>query len=240
MKPTPIDFPALLLAGGLGTRLRSVLPDLPKPLAPVRGRPFITYLFDQLADAGWTRCVLCLGYKAEQIRETCGDHYGPLALEYSVETEPLGTGGAVRLALPHIRAERFLLLNADSYCDAPLADLVRFHKAHGKPASLTSVEVPDTSRYGGLKIAEDGRIVAFAEKNDSSACGPINAGIYLFETDLVGDIPEGRPVSLEREMFPQWIEKGMMAWQTRSAFIDIGTPESYAQVERYLQVKNQD
>src|ERR1700677_1834272 len=160
MKPTPIDFHALLLAGGLGTRLRSVLPDLPKPLAPVRGRPFITYLFDQLADAGWTRCVLCLGYKAEQIRETCGDHYGPLALEYSVEAEPLGTGGAVRLALPHIRAERFLLLNAASYCDAPLADFARFHRAHGKAASLASVEVPDTSRYGRLELDAADRVLA--------------------------------------------------------------------------------
>jgi D-glycero-alpha-D-manno-heptose 1-phosphate guanylyltransferase len=234
MKNPAVDFPALLLAGGLGTRLRSVLPDLPKPLAPVRGRPFLSYLLDQLAEAGWTRCVLCLGYQADKIRAALGEQHGPLTLEYSVENEPLGTGGAVRLALPQIRAERLLLLNADSYCDAPLADFVRFHLAHGKPASLVSVEVPDTSRYGRLELASDGHVRGFVEKKDSAAAGPINAGIYLLETRLIEEIPAGRPVSLEREMFPSWIGQGMMAWKTNSAFIDIGTPESYAQIDRYL------
>jgi D-glycero-alpha-D-manno-heptose 1-phosphate guanylyltransferase len=237
MKNSAIDFPALLLAGGLGTRLRSVLPDLPKPLAPVRGRPFLAYLLDQIAEAGWTRCLLCLGYKADRFIETFGDHHGPLALEYSVETEPLGTGGAVGLALPQIQAARFLLLNADSYCDAPLADFSRFHLAHGRPASLVSVEVPDTSRYGRLELAPDDRVLAFAEKKDSSSAGPINAGIYLLETKLVESVPPARAVSLERDLFPTWIDQGVMAWKTNSAFIDIGTPESYAQVERHLMAR---
>jgi D-glycero-alpha-D-manno-heptose 1-phosphate guanylyltransferase len=234
MKNPAIDFPALLLAGGLGTRLRSALPDLPKPLAPVRGRPFLAYLLDHLANAGWTRCVLCLGYKADKIIEVFGDRYGSMALEYSVENEPLGTGGALRLALPKIQSSRFLLLNADSYCDAPLVDFVRFHAGHGKPASLVAVDVPDTSRYGRLELAPDGRILVFAEKKESASSGPINAGIYLFATNLVESIPEGRVVSLEREMFPQWMQQGLMAWRTDSAFIDIGTPESYSQVENYL------
>lgn len=234
MKNPAIDFPALLLAGGLGTRLRSAVPDLPKPLAPVRGRPFLSYLLDQLAGAGWTRCVICLGYQADKIIAALGERHGPLALEYSVENEPLGTGGGLRLALDHIRAERFLLLNADSYCDAPLPDFVRFHLAHGKSASLVSVEVPDTSRYGRLELAPDGHITRFLEKQNSVAPGPINAGIYLLEKRLAENIPAGRSVSLERDMFPSWISQGFMAWQTRSAFIDIGTPESYAQVEPYL------
>ena len=237
MNNPPIDFPALLLAGGLGTRLRSVLPDLPKPLAPVRGRPFLAYLLDQLAAAGWTRCVICLGYKADQIMAACGDRHGPMALEYSVENEPLGTGGAVRLALPHIRAERFLLLNADSYCDAPLASFARFHRAHGKSGSLVAVDVPDTSRYGRLELDANDRLLAFAEKAASAGAGPINAGIYLFETALVDEIPPDRAVSLEREMFPRWIPRGVMAWRTRAAFIDIGTPESYAEVERHLEAR---
>src|SRR5271156_4427972 len=133
MKSPSPDYPALLLAGGLGTRLRSVLPDLPKVLAPVRGRPFLAYLLDQLAGAGWSCCIICLGYKADEVRAAMGDRHGPLALEYSVETKPLGTGGAVRLALPLVRHERFLLLNADSFCDAPFGDFARFHAAHGRP-----------------------------------------------------------------------------------------------------------
>jgi D-glycero-alpha-D-manno-heptose 1-phosphate guanylyltransferase len=227
MKNSPMDFPALLLAGGFGTRLRSVVPDLPKPLAPVHGRPFVAYLLDQLANAGWTRCVLCLGYQADKFVELLGDRHGPMTLEYSVETEPLGTGGAVRLALPQIQASRFLLLNGDSYCDASLADFALFHRVHGKPASLVAVNVPDTSRYGGLELAADSRVLAFAEKADAVLCGPINAGIYLLETSLVENIPEARAISLERDLFPRWLQQGVMAWKTDAAFIDIGTPDSY-------------
>jgi D-glycero-alpha-D-manno-heptose 1-phosphate guanylyltransferase len=204
-----IDFPAVLLAGGFGTRLRGILPDLPKPLAPVRGRPFLAYLLDQLADAGWTRAILCLQ-----------------------------TGGAVRLALSRVNAPRFLLLNADSFCAAPLAEFAAFHRMHGRPASIVSVRVPDSSRYGRLELAGDGRVRAFTEKNASSGAGPINAGIYILESGLAESIPSGRPVSLESEMFPSWLPQGLMAWETSAAFIDIGTPESYARVESCLDARS--
>jgi NDP-sugar pyrophosphorylase family protein len=229
-----IDFPAVLLAGGFGTRLRGVLPDLPKPLAPVRGRPFLAYLFDQLAEAGWTRAILCLHYKSEQIIQALGDHHGSLKLEYSVEPEPLGTGGAARLALARVNAPRFLLLNADSFCAAPLAEFAAFHRAHGRPASIVSVRVPDSARYGRLELAHDGLVSAFTEKRASHGAGSINAGIYMLESALAESIPTGRPVSLESEMFPSWLPQGLMAWETTATFIDIGTPESYAQVESHL------
>jgi len=229
-----IDFPAVLLAGGFGTRLRGVLPDLPKPLAPVRGRPFLAYLLDQLVTAGWTRAILCLHYKSEQIIQALGHHHGPLKLEYSVEPEPLGTGGAVRLALARVNAPRLLLLNADSFCAAPLSEFTAFHRAHGRPASIVSVRVSDSARYGRLEFAPDGRVCAFTEKKASNGAGYINAGIYILDHALVNSIPTGRPVSLESEMFPAWLPKGVMAWKTSAAFIDIGTPESYSQVESYL------
>ena len=154
-----------------------------------------------------------------------------------METEPLGTGGAVRLALSLVKAPRFLLLNADSFCAAPLADFAAFHRAHGKPASIVSVHVPDASRYGGLELASDGRVSSFKEKSVSSGAGPINAGIYIFESSLAESIPNGRAVSLEKEMFPAWLPLGLMAWKTAAPFIDIGTPESYAQVESYLEAR---
>lgn len=236
MKTAPLlDCPAVLLAGGFGTRLRSVVSDVPKPLAPVNGRPFLTYLLDQLVAAGWTRAILCLHYKAEQIKAALGTKYGPLHLEYTIEPEPLGTGGALSLALPLVQAPRFLVMNADSFCGAPLAPFAAFHIEHGKPASLVSVTVPDTSRYGRLEIAPDRHVLAFSEKSASSGRGPINGGIYLIESELAAGIPVGRTVSLEREMFPQWIAGGLMAWETESTFIDIGTPESYALVASYLQ-----
>ena len=230
MKPDPC-FPAILLAGGFGTRLRSVVPDLPKPLAPVQGRPFITYLLDQLVEAGWTRAIVCLHYHAEQVIRLLGQSYGPLSLDYSVETEPLGTGGAVRLALAKADAPRYLVLNADSFCGVTLADFAAFHLAHGCPASLVSINVPDTSRYGALKLAPDGRILALAEKDGAHRPGPINGGIYLVESAPAKSIPEERPVSLEREIFPLWLEEGFMAWQRTAPFIDIGVPESYAQAQ---------
>jgi len=233
-----IDFPAVLLAGGFGTRLRSVFPDLPKPLAPVRGRPFIAYLLDQLVTAGFTRAILCLHYKSEQIIGALGRNHGHLKLEYSVEPEPLGTGGAVRLALSHVNAPRLLVMNADSFCAAPLADFISFHRAHGQPASITSVHVPDTARYGRLELAADGRVRSFTEKNVASGAGFINAGIYILEHGLVEGIPTGRPVSLETEMFPAWLPLGLTAWKTSAPFIDIGTPESYAQVETYLNARD--
>lgn len=235
--PPSIDFPAIVLAGGFGTRLRGILPDLPKPLAPVRGRPFLAYLLDQLGEAGWTRAILCLHYKSEQIIEALDDSHGPLKLEYSVETEPLGTGGAVRLALSKVNAPRFLLLNGDSFCAAPLAEFAAFHRAHGRPASIVSVRVPDSARYGRLEMGSDGRVRAFSEKQASHGEGFINAGIYILESALVESIPTGRPVSLESEMFPSWLPHGLMAWETSAPFIDIGTPESYARVESYLDAR---
>jgi D-glycero-alpha-D-manno-heptose 1-phosphate guanylyltransferase len=225
------NVPALILAGGSGTRLRSVVADVPKPLAQIGGRPFITYLFDQLIAAGVTRVVVCIGYKADVMRSTLGTTYGPLALEFSEEKEPLGTGGGLRLALPLIGADHFLLLNGDSFCDASLPDFNAFHVKHGKPASLVAIEVADTSRYGQLRLGSDGHIDAFKEKHLSGGVGWINAGIYLLQTDLVKSIPENGAVSLERDLFPRW---NMMAWPTRGRFIDIGTPESYAQAEAIL------
>ena len=228
------DVPALILAGGSGTRLRSVMPDLPKPLAPIGGRPFITYLLDELIAAGMTRAIICIGYKADLMRSMLGTSYGPLALEYSQENEPLGTGGATRHALPLIHSDQFFLLNGDSFCDASLADLHAFHIMHGKPASLVALEMDDTSRYGQLQIAPAGQIEAFKEKQSSGGPGWINAGIYLLQTRLLESIPGNRAVSLEHDAFPQWIGHGLMAWKTTARFIDIGTPESYAQAPAVL------
>jgi D-glycero-alpha-D-manno-heptose 1-phosphate guanylyltransferase len=229
-----IDFPALLLAGGFGTRLRGVLPDLPKPLAPVRGRPFLAYLLDRLADAGWKRAIIGVHYKAEKIIEALGHEHGPLKLEYSVETEPLGTGGAVRLALEKTDASRLLVMNADSFCAAPLNEFAAFHRTHGQSGSIVSVQVPDTSRYGRLELSLDDHVLAFTEKNAITGAGSINAGIYILDRSLIESIPTGRPVSLETKMFPAWLSQGLMAWKTSAPFIDIGTPESYARVESYL------
>lgn len=225
---------AVILAGGLGTRLRSVVADKPKVLAEVRGRPFLTYLFDQVAQAGITRVVVCTGYLGEQICDAFGDSYETLDLRYSQEDSPLGTAGALRLALPMCLSEHILVMNGDSYCDAHLSTFYRWFRAHQAAAAIVANAVPDTARYGRIELEPDGRILEFVEKQSSGDAGWINGGIYLLPRDLLSTIPENAAISLEREIFPTWIRRGLYGYRNSGNFLDIGTPESYAAAEAFF------
>jgi D-glycero-alpha-D-manno-heptose 1-phosphate guanylyltransferase len=225
---------AVVLAGGQGTRLRSVLADVPKVIAPVRGRPFLVWLLDRLAAAGLRRAVISTGYRAEQVEAAVGRNCGPLELVYSPESSPLGTAGALRAALPHLTGQRTLVMNGDSYWRADLGALVQFHQTHAAAATLLLAHLPDTGRYGRVLLADDGRVTQFAEKQDSAGPGWINAGVYVIETARVVEIPTGRAVSLERETFPGWIGRGLCGYAGADRFLDIGTPESYAQADAYF------
>jgi NDP-sugar pyrophosphorylase family protein len=228
------EVPALILAGGLGTRLRSVLPDLPKNLAPVGGRPFLTYLLDQLEAAGVRRVVLCTGYRAGQIRQALGVRYGQLALSYSEETEPLGTGGALRQALSQVDAGLVLALNGDSYVHGDLREYHSWHRRHRFAGSLLLTRVPDAGRFGTVTVDELGAVQSFEEKRGLAVPGLINAGVYLLSRTLLEALPAGRAVSLEKEAFPRWLKDGLGGFCTRSPFLDIGTPESFARAETFL------
>lgn len=225
---------AMLLAGGSGTRLQSVVSDRPKVLAEVNGRPFLAYLLDQLADAGIRHVVLCTGYRAEQVRETFGERYRELRLSYSHEESPLGTAGAIRQALPFIESETTLVMNGDSYCDANLPAYRAWHREKQSEASLYLVRVPDTTRYGRVEVDADGRILEFREKGSDAREGWINAGIYLLSRRFLECIPKGNAVSIERETFPAWVPQGLFGFQGDGRFLDIGTPETYAIAERFL------
>ncbi len=225
---------AAVLAGGLGTRLHSVVRDRPKALAPIIGRPFITYLLDLLSEAGLEHVILCTGFLGDQIEETVGDRYGELWVEYSREHKPLGTGGALEYALPFIETDDVLVVNGDSYCGADLRALAEFHRARGARATVLLTEVEDTSRYGRVRVEEDGRVVGFDEKDGLSGAGWINAGVYLIERELLKAIPSGRQVSLEREIFPQWIGRGFYGWKGAGRFLDIGTKESFAEAQQFF------
>jgi len=241
-----------ILAGGLGTRLRSVVSDRPKVLALVRGKPFLAYLLDQLGQADIRRVVLLTGYKGEQIEKTFGSRYGNIDLEYSAETEPLGTAGALRLALPKLFANAtaagtVLMLNGDSFCAADLTGLREFHTnpkrqrggissvTENKGASIVLTHVPDTSRFGKVEVTADDRVERFVEKQAAGGAGWINAGIYLIPQQFVEQIPTGRAVSIEREMFPAWSQAGnLRGFQGQGEFLDIGTPESYRAAEEFF------
>ncbi len=228
------ELTVLILAGGLGARLRSVVADRPKVIAEVNGRPFLAYLLDQLASAGIERAILCTGYKAEQVQDALGDRYGALHLAYSPEPVPLGTGGALRHALPLAESSLLLAMNGDSFCQVDLREFIAAHRQGGAEATLCLCKAPDVSRFGQVLADECGRVTRFQEKGAAQGPGWINAGLYLVSRKRLEKIPPGRPVSIERELFPQWIARGLRAYRTEGRFLDIGTPESYRIAERFF------
>jgi D-glycero-alpha-D-manno-heptose 1-phosphate guanylyltransferase len=222
---------ALILAGGLGTRLASVVTDRPKVLAPIAGRPFLDILVEELAGRGLQRFVLLLGNRAEQVVEHVearrGQWPGGVTFEFSVEQEPLGTGGALKLAR-RFCDRRFFLLNGDTYFELDVAALVAAHERARPLLTVAAAEVADADRYGCLETSAAGRITRFREKDAAAGPGLINAGIYLVEPALLDHIPGGR-VSLERDVFPALLAGGRaiaVSAQT-GAFFDIGTPSSF-------------
>jgi NDP-sugar pyrophosphorylase family protein len=211
----------------MGTRLREVVADKPKVLAEVHGRPFISYLLDQLADAGVRKVVLCTGYMAGLVKKTLSCHYRGMELTYSEETEPLGTGGAIRLALQLISGFPALVMNGDSYCQVDLPLFLQRHSEAGAQGSLALARVGDISRYGAVEVGSDSRVVSFQEKGSRQGAGLINAGIYLLEGPVIEMLSAETQISLERDLFPGLIGKGLFGFPQDGAFIDIGIPADY-------------
>ncbi len=230
---TATGFTAMVLAGGLGTRLRAAVADRSKVMALVDGEPFLARLLDPLAAAGCTRAILCLGHLGEQIeREFGGDHAG-MAVVCSHESSPLGTGGALRLALPLLDSPAALVLNGDSYCDIDLRDFVTWAAANDVPA-MVAVAVPDTTRYGTVDVSDDGAVRAFTEKRTHGASGLVNAGIYWLPRAVLDRIPAGLTISLERQVLPRLAGHGLLAFRTASPFLDIGTPASFGEASAFF------
>lgn len=227
-------IPVAILAGGLGTRLRPAIGEHAKVVAQVGGRPWIAYLLDQLAAAGFRDVVLCVGYRAEEVEGALGATHGPLRLRYSREAEPLGTAGALRLALPLLDGPDLLALNGDSWCEVDLAAAWAWHRARGSDATLVAVEVPDASQYGRLEIDAEDRVRRFTEKQDGGAAGWINAGIYLLAAQRVAALPAACVLSLERDVLPGWAAGMLYAHRVRGRFIDMGTPDAYSTAARFL------
>ena len=224
---------AVILAGGMGSRLRPVVGDRPKVLAPVAGRRFLAYLLHQLADAGFEDVVLSTGYMADQVQDAFGNRFRKLKLHYSREEQALGTAGALRHALPLIQSETALVLNGDSYCQANLADFLRWHREKRADASMVLTEIPDTARFGAVEADASGRVLRFGEKNTSGP-GWINAGVYAVSKCFLARIPDGVAVSLEHTCFPEWMADGLFAYRDGGRFLDIGTPESFAEAQSFF------
>ena len=227
------DIKAVLLVGGMGTRLRSVVPSKPKPLASVGGNSFLELLIRQLRYQGIRRLVMCTGYLGNQIENEFGDgsKWG-VAVEYSQEPQQLGTAGAVKLAQRYLQdVPDFLVMNGDSFLEIDFRQLIQFHRAHGGVVSMAVRRVQNATRYGTVKVDAGGRVVGFSEKTGCDSPGLINAGVYVFNRGVLDHIPDG-PASLERDVFPQLLDHGMYALEQHGMFIDIGTPEDYARAQQ--------
>jgi D-glycero-alpha-D-manno-heptose 1-phosphate guanylyltransferase len=227
------DTPALLLVGGLGTRLRSAVPSVPKPLASVGKRSFLELLIRQLKHQGIRRLILCTGYLAGQIEDEFGDGRAlGLEIGYSRELEPLGTAGAVRLAQAQLgSASEFLVMNGDSFLEIDLAPFIQFHRDREAIVSIAILRVEDSSRYGTVEVDSNQKVIGFVEKAASDGPGLVNGGIYVFSPEVIQSIPEGRS-SLEKDVFPHLLDKGIYALEHDGLFIDIGTPEDYARAQK--------
>ena len=226
-----------VLAGGLGTRLRSVLGETPKILAPVGGKPYLDHLLAWLAGYGARRVVLCLGFRAEMVLDYLKRHPFPgIEVATSVEAQPLGTAGGLRLALPLLRSDPVLVMNGDTFVDADLAAFAQAHRQARAAASVLCASVPSTARYGRLDLDDAGRIARFREKDPGdTGPGAINAGLYLFSRAWLNDFGRSQGPSLERDVFataPAGTFTAIPAGDV--AFVDIGTPESYAEAEAIL------
>lgn len=227
-----------VLCGGLGTRLRPVLgAEIPKILAPVAGRPFVDHLLAWLASFGARRVVLCLGFRAEPVLAHVAAHPFPgIEIVTSCETEPLGTAGALRLALPHLRSDPVLVMNGDTFVDADLGAFVTAHRTRRAAASILCATVPSTARYGRLDIDDRGRIGRFREKDATDTRpGPINAGLYLFSRPWLAGFARTAGASLERDVFAAAAPGTFHAVAADGVtFIDIGTPETFAEAEQVI------
>ena len=223
---------AIVLAGGFGTRLREVIPDLPKPMAPVAGRPFLEILLAMLARKGFTRVVLSLGFMSEKIIKHFGQSYAGIDLVYEVESQPLGTGGAIRAALARCVTDHVFVFNGDTYLDIEADALERLWLASRHPVIVVRA-LTDTARFGRVEMHE-GRISAFREKGMSGA-GLINAGCYVLPNDALDGFPLGQSFSLETEYFiPNLQRVWFDGFVTYGRFIDIGVPDDYALAQTEL------
>ncbi len=231
------EIQAIILVGGKGTRLHSVVGDRPKPMAEVAGRPFVEWLLLALRAQGARRIVLATGYKGDMVEAYFKDGAAlGLELRYARERVPLGTGGATRHALEETTTPDVLVLNGDSFCPFDVGQLVEARRRTAAEAVLWLVETEDSRRFGSVDVEENGRIVAFHEKSPALGAGRINAGIYLFDRRALEALPDDQAMSLERDVFPVLIQRarGLYSVTGSGPFLDIGTPEAYRSADQFL------
>lgn len=227
---------AIILAGGMGTRLRSAVPDLPKPMAPIHGRPFLEHQIDYWVGQGVSRFVVSVGYMKEVIMDHFGTSYRGTLLTYAIEDEPLGTGGGLLLAAKGL-SEPFLVLNGDTFFEVDLNELLKFHAGHASEWTFSLFRANEIGRYMGMDVKADGEIVSL--KSGTGEPGRLaNGGVYLVNPSVLAKtkfVP-GHKLSLEDDLLPAFIAQGgkLYGLEFPGSFIDIGVPDDYFRAAEVL------
>jgi D-glycero-alpha-D-manno-heptose 1-phosphate guanylyltransferase len=229
---------AVILAGGLGTRLRSAVPDLPKPMAPISGRPFLEHQLDYWIAQGIEDFILSVGYKHDVITEHFGEQYRNTSLRYVIEPEPLGTGGGLLFAISQARPQNspFLVLNGDTFFDVSLSDLSEFHFAQQSDWTFSMFRSKESDRYMSIQIAPNGEVLSL---RSGAKGGLVNGGVYLVELDslISCQFPLRNKLSLEDDLFTDMksLGKQLFGFESQGRFIDIGIPTDYFRSAEFLQ-----
>jgi NDP-sugar pyrophosphorylase family protein len=227
---------AVVLCGGAGLRLRSVVGDAPKGMAAIQGRPFLEVLLRQLRRHGFRRAILAVGYQREAIQNHFGEAAFDLEIAYAVEQSPLGTAGGLRNAAGLIRSDSVLVMNGDSYTDVDLARLMAEYDRGEADGLLVAVASDGRGDCGSVLLDKEGNLVGFAEKRGPSYTPYVNAGIYVVSREMLDEIPPALAVSLEHDTLPAWLNQGrrIKAFFCSSPCVDIGTPDRFASAQQLL------
>jgi D-glycero-alpha-D-manno-heptose 1-phosphate guanylyltransferase len=224
---------AIILAGGFGTRLKSVVSDIPKPMAPVNEKPFLCYLLDYLKKNDVNKVILSVGYKYKKIVDYFGFKYKDIILEYAIEEEPLGTGGAIKKAVSNVKQENVFVLNGDTFFNISLHSLHRIHISYNSDLTISLKPMKNYDRYGSV-ICRNNKVVGFEEKHFKKA-GDINGGIYILKTSVLLNLDMPAKFSFESDFMEKKVrELKMFAYKTDQYFIDIGIPEDYEKARKEL------
>lgn len=225
---------AIILAGGLGTRLRSVVSELPKCMAPVNGKPFISYVIEAFSKQGITNFIFALGYKSEAIIEHIDEQYFMFNNQYSIEEEPLGTGGAIKLALSKATNDNVFITNGDTLYNASLQQLSAFHLQNASACTLALKPMENFDRYGVVEIDANNRITSFKEKKQYDA-GLINGGLYALNIPSFNKINFTQKFSFEKDYLEAYYKtEAMYGFEANAYFIDIGIPVDFAKAQNEL------
>jgi NDP-sugar pyrophosphorylase family protein len=224
----------IVLCGGLGTRLRSVVRNRPKPMADVGGRPFLALLLDHLVRSGFTRFILCCGYRSGTIKSFFRTFAGKYTVRYSMESKPLGTGGALRRAARLVKGNNAIVMNGDSFCAVDYNAMIQHHMRKRAFVTIAVCRVPKSDEFGKVVIDGRSRITEFVEKGSRSGSGWVNAGVYVFRKSIVAGLPKRTPLSLEHDVFPSIAAHNLFAYKSDGVLLDIGTPGRYKSARKHL------